>query len=76
MFKAKVAIEVQYAEEEVIAAIEKNGGTIRTAYYDIYSVYCLSNPERFFRKGMVNCFLFFLLLAKYSFNFFFSIEHS
>lgn len=51
LFKSKIAIEVQYADEEVIAAVERNGGTIRTAYYDIYSVYCLSNPERFFRKG-------------------------
>lgn len=51
LFRAKIAIEVQYADEEVIAAVERNGGTIRTAYYDIYSVYCLSNPEKFFRKG-------------------------
>lgn len=53
LFKAKVSIEVQHASEEVIAAVERNGGTIRTAYYDIYSVYCLSDPERFFRKGNV-----------------------
>lgn len=52
MFKAKVNIEVQYASEHVIAAVERNGGVIRTAFYDIFSVACLSDPESFFKKGL------------------------
>ena len=51
LFKAKVNIEVQYASQHVIAAVERNGGIIRTAFYDIFSVACLSNPESFFKKG-------------------------
>nr|KAF6405295.1 mitochondrial ribosomal protein L15 [Rousettus aegyptiacus] len=33
-FKAKVNIEVQLASELAIAAIEKNGGVVTTAFYD------------------------------------------
>lgn len=51
LFKAKVNIEVQYASEHVIAAVERNGGVIRTAFYDIFSVLCLSDPESFFKRG-------------------------
>ena len=51
LFKAKVNIEVQYASEHVIAAVERNGGVIRTAFYDIFSVLCLADPEVFFKKG-------------------------
>ncbi|CAG2108038.1 unnamed protein product [Medioppia subpectinata] len=50
-FKAKVNIEVQYAKEPVIAAIERNGGVITTAYYDINSVFALHRPMDFFQKG-------------------------
>lgn len=50
-FKSKLNIEVQHASEQVIAAIEKNGGTITTSYYDISSVMALCNPKRFFEKG-------------------------
>lgn len=50
-FKAKVNIEVQHAREPVIAAIERNGGTITTAYFDIHSVTALMNPEKFFKEG-------------------------
>ena len=50
-FKAKVNIEVQWATEAVIAAIEKNGGTITTAYYDIDCLFPLINPIQFFSKG-------------------------
>ncbi|XP_065308469.1 large ribosomal subunit protein uL15m [Dermacentor albipictus] len=50
-FKAKVNIEVQHAREPVIAAIERNGGTITTAYFDIQSVTALMNPEKFFKEG-------------------------
>ena len=58
-FKGRVNIEVQHASEQVIAAIERNGGTITTAYYDLDSVIALYNPMKFFAKG-TNLFLLFL----------------
>ena len=51
IFKSKINIEVQYASEQVIAAIEKNGGSITTAFFDMKSVIALSNPLNFFKKG-------------------------
>jgi len=51
-FTAKVNIEVQHAKETVIAAVERNGGTITNAYYDIDSVLALVNPESFFQRGV------------------------
>lgn len=42
---------MQWATEPVIAAIEKNGGTITTAYYDIMSLWAAINPEAYFRGG-------------------------
>lgn len=51
-FKAKINIEVQYASELVIATIEKNGGVIRTAYYDQHSLMAIRNPGKFFEKGV------------------------
>ncbi|UYV76929.1 MRPL15 [Cordylochernes scorpioides] len=50
-FKAKVHIEVQYAKEHVIAAIERNGGTITLAYYDATSVWAASDPAKYFAHG-------------------------
>lgn len=50
-FKAKVNIEVQWASEPVIAAIERNGGVITTAYYDIDSLWILRMPHKFFQRG-------------------------
>lgn len=50
-FHARVNIEVQYAREPVIAAIERNGGRITTAFYDIKSVAALANPYKFFKTG-------------------------
>lgn len=50
-FKAKINIEVQHANELVIATIEKNGGVIRTAYYDPHSLQALRNPKKWFEKG-------------------------
>ncbi|XP_054153578.1 39S ribosomal protein L15, mitochondrial-like [Oppia nitens] len=50
-FKAKVNIEVQYVREPVIAAIERNGGVITSAYYDINSIIALYRPIEFFKKG-------------------------
>ncbi|XP_076754946.1 mitochondrial ribosomal protein L15 [Xylocopa sonorina] len=51
-FKAKVNIEVQWASEPVIAAIERNGGTITTAYYDYHCLFAISNVDRFFTTGV------------------------
>lgn len=50
-FKAKINIEVQWTTEPVIAAIEKNGGTITTAYYDIQSLWPAINPVKWFLNG-------------------------
>lgn len=50
-FKAKIHIEVQHATELAIAAIERNGGVIRTAYYDTQSLWALKNAEKFFTRG-------------------------
>lgn len=46
-----VNIEVQYAREPVIASIERYGGRITTAFYDIKSIFALSNPYKFFQSG-------------------------
>lgn len=51
IFRTKINIEVQWASEQVIAAIEKNGGVITTAYYDPHSLFLLNNPTRFFENG-------------------------
>lgn len=51
LFKEKVNIEVQWARESVIAAIEKNGGTITTAYYDPICVQAAANVKKFFLSG-------------------------
>lgn len=51
IFATQINIEVQWASEQVIAAIEKNGGVITTAYYDPHSLYLLKNPKKFFETG-------------------------
>ncbi|XP_046399156.1 39S ribosomal protein L15, mitochondrial [Ischnura elegans] len=51
-FKAKVNIEVQWASEPAIAAIERNGGVITLAYYDAHSLFAAINPQKFFKKGV------------------------
>jgi len=50
-FEAKVNIEVQWADEPTIAAVERNGGKISVAYYDLHSVIALSSPLKFFKSG-------------------------
>jgi len=52
IFKAKINIEVQHASELVIATIERQGGVIRTAYYDPQSIWALRNPKKWFEKGV------------------------
>ncbi|XP_022914182.1 large ribosomal subunit protein uL15m [Onthophagus taurus] len=52
IFKAKINIEVQWASELVIAAIERNGGVITTAYYDMHSIQAMMNTKKFFERGV------------------------
>ena len=53
VFKARVCIEVQWAAETTIAAIERAGGVITTRFYDLASVAAMIDPELHFRKGLV-----------------------
>jgi len=50
-FKAKVNIEVQWATEPVIAAIERNGGTITTAFYDPHCLFAVTDVKKFFESS-------------------------
>lgn len=50
-FVAQVNIEVQYASETTIAAVERNGGVITTRYYDPESVKVMSNFLQFLKSG-------------------------
>ncbi|XP_078543430.1 large ribosomal subunit protein uL15m [Lissotriton helveticus] len=51
IFAAKVNIEVQWASELAIAAIEKNGGVITTSFYDPRCLEILCKPVPFFVQG-------------------------
>jgi len=51
-FKAKLNIEVQWTTEAVIAAVEKNGGTITLSYYDRDSLLAAVDPVKFFKRGL------------------------
>lgn len=50
-FCAKINLEVQWANDLIIAAVEKNGGVITTSYYDPHSLMCMINTKRFFERG-------------------------
>jgi len=50
-FQAKVNLEVQWTNEQAIAAVERAGGVVTTAYYDIMSVKALANPVQWFHSG-------------------------
>uniref|UniRef100_A0A8C5PBK0 Large ribosomal subunit protein uL15m n=1 Tax=Leptobrachium leishanense TaxID=445787 RepID=A0A8C5PBK0_9ANUR len=50
-FQAKINIEVQWASELAIAAVEKNGGVITTSFYDPMSLGILCKPITFFMRG-------------------------
>ncbi|XP_060537959.1 large ribosomal subunit protein uL15m [Pantherophis guttatus] len=50
-FAAKINIEVQWVSELAIAAVEKNGGVITTAFYDPRSLEVLCKPVLFFQRG-------------------------
>ncbi|XP_077991267.1 large ribosomal subunit protein uL15m-like [Glandiceps talaboti] len=51
IFEAKVNLEVQWASELAIAAIERQGGVITTAFYDLQSADALAYPLLFFQRG-------------------------
>ncbi|KAM8967328.1 large ribosomal subunit protein uL15m [Pelodytes ibericus] len=51
IFSAKVNIEVQWASELAVAAVEKNGGVITTGFYDPRSLDILCKPVPFFMRG-------------------------
>ena len=51
IFKAKVNLEVQVADELSIAMIEKFGGNITTTFYDRRSFEILCDPVSFFLRG-------------------------
>ncbi|XP_043921455.1 39S ribosomal protein L15, mitochondrial [Protopterus annectens] len=51
IFTAKVNIEVQWASELAVAAVEKNGGVITTGFYDPRSLSILCKPVPFFLRG-------------------------
>ncbi|XP_003743322.1 39S ribosomal protein L15, mitochondrial [Galendromus occidentalis] len=51
-FRAKLNIEVQYAKEPVIAAIERLGGVITTAFYNILCVEAKVDAEKFLKRGL------------------------
>ncbi|XP_057672232.1 39S ribosomal protein L15, mitochondrial [Diorhabda carinulata] len=52
IFEAKINLEVQWASENVIAAIERRGGIITTAYYDPHSLQAMVNSKKFFERGI------------------------
>ncbi|XP_074642424.1 large ribosomal subunit protein uL15m-like [Tubulanus polymorphus] len=52
IFSAKINIEVQWASEVSIAAIERCGGSIITRFYDLPSLVSKLDPERFFKRGL------------------------
>lgn len=51
-FQATLHLEVQWASEAVIAAVERNGGTITVAYFDPISLQAAIDPMAFFRRGV------------------------
>lgn len=51
VFEAKINLEVQWASELVIAAVERAGGVITTAYYDPHCLQAMCNTKKFFERG-------------------------
>lgn len=51
-FQATLNLEVQWATEAVIAAVERCGGTITVAYYDPISLQAALDPLAFFKRGV------------------------
>ncbi|MCL4134922.1 UNVERIFIED_CONTAM: hypothetical protein GTU68_032902 [Idotea baltica] len=51
VFASEVNLEVQWVTEPQIAAIERSGSTVTTAYYDPFSLDVAKDPQRFFTRG-------------------------
>lgn len=51
IFDAKINIEVQWTNEVTIAAIEKNGGTITSRFFDMVALQAMIDPVAWFKKG-------------------------
>lgn len=51
-FQATLNLEVQWASEAVIAAVERCGGTIVTSYYDPISLQAAIDPISHFKRGL------------------------
>ncbi|VDP03147.1 unnamed protein product [Heligmosomoides polygyrus] len=51
-FTHKIDIEVQYASQSAISAIERVGGRIRVSYYDPDSLQAAVDPRTWFRSGV------------------------
>lgn len=51
-FQATLNLEVQWASEAVIAAVERCGGTIVTSYYDPISLQTAIDPISHFKRGL------------------------
>ncbi|CAG9854894.1 unnamed protein product [Phyllotreta striolata] len=52
IFSAKINLEIQWTSEPVIAAIERAGGFVTTAYYDAQSLHAMINTKKFFERGI------------------------
>ncbi|KAL4236420.1 YmL15 [Mactra antiquata] len=52
IFQSKVCIEVQWASEATIAAIERNGGMITTRYYNTECLEAICDTLGFFARGI------------------------
>lgn len=64
IFAAKINLEVQWASEQVIAAVEKAGGVITTAYYDPHSLQAMVNTKSFFERGKLTAEYLFENISK------------
>uniref|UniRef100_A0A183CQT2 Large ribosomal subunit protein uL15m n=1 Tax=Globodera pallida TaxID=36090 RepID=A0A183CQT2_GLOPA len=51
VFTTPINLEVQWASCTAIAAIERVGGRIRTAYYDLESLKAIADAEKWFLSG-------------------------
>jgi len=52
VFCTPLNVEVQWASEAAIAGVERAGGSLTTAYYDLYSFAWLLRPRDFISKGL------------------------
>lgn len=69
IFNAKINLEVQWASELIIAAVEKNGGVITTAYYDPHSLQAMLNTKKFFERGNLQFYYYkALIVIRINFN--------